>query len=330
MKSRRDTAHGDGSPLVSVVIPTYKRSDHLAGAVESVAAQTYRNIELLVVDDGSPVPVSETLTGVPGEEFENFEFIRHSENRGANVARNTGIRESSGKYIAFLDDDDRWDERKVERQVQAFAASSSDVGVVYTGTRNDGERGTTTFVPSADENVVKDLLTGEAFGQFSSVMVQKTVISEAGMPDERFPAWQDREWFFRLAKHCHFEPLKEVLTYRHIGLENRITRDFEAKRDVAYPLFLDKHYSFARQVGLYHARSFLASLRMDLAWSAIQADRYAAARKYFWLAFLANPFYPPSYPHLIPSIGGRWTYERAAIVRRKLAKVRSSLGSLIN
>lgn len=319
---------GGSPPLVSVVIPTYNRSEELIEAVNSVADQTYDRVELLVVDDGSPVAAAETLSAVSADRFESLSVIRHSENRGANVARNNGIESSNGHYVAFLDDDDRWDPTKLEKQVQAFRAADPAVGVVYTGTKTDGGRGATTFVPAAEGDVVDDLLTGAAFGQFSSVMVRSDTIDEAGLPDERFPAWQDREWFFRLAKHCHFEPLEELLTYRHIGLQDRITRDFEQKRDVAYPLFVDKHHSFARERGLYYARSFLASLRMDLAWSAVQADRYRQARRYFWLAFFANPLYRPSYPHLLPSLGGRWTYESAASVRRKLVSVGSSLKRL--
>lgn len=325
MSAQPGSADGETLPLVSVVIPTYNRNDHLAGAIQSVAEQTYDNVELVVVDDGSPTPVTEGLDDVPSAQLSSVTFIRHEENSGANVARNSGIRVATGEYVAFLDDDDRWHESKVERQVETFLEAGPEVGVVYTGTRTDGERGETRFTPAAEGDVLKDLLTGEAFGQFSSVMVRADVIDDAGLPDERFPAWQDREWFFRLAKHCHFEPVEDTLTYRH-GLPDSITRNFEEKRDVAYPLFVEKHYSYAREHGLYYARCFLASLRMNLAWSAVLAGRYGQARKFFWLAFLANPLHRPVYPHLIASVGGRWTYEPAAWLRRRLSAARSLVG----
>ncbi|WP_336330088.1 glycosyltransferase family 2 protein [Haloarcula sp. CGMCC 1.2071] len=109
------------NPLVSVVIPTYGRDEHLPAAIKSVLNQQYDRIELLVVDDGSPTPVATTL---PEDILSDgrVKTIRHKENRGANVARNTGIQTSNGDYVAFLDDDDRWDETKIGKQVDTFIA----------------------------------------------------------------------------------------------------------------------------------------------------------------------------------------------------------------
>lgn len=325
MKTNDESARTDPSPLVSVIIPTYDRGEHLSDAVDSVMHQTYENIELLIVDDGSPTPASETLSDTSFDDLHSVTFIRHNENRGANVARNNGIRTATGEYLAFLDDDDRWHETKISRQVEAFRSSDPEVGVVYTGKRAEGPTGTNVTAPTVGGDVVKDLLTGESFGQFSSVMVRSDVIDAAGLPDERFPSWQDREWFFRLAQHCHFKPIPEPLTYRRVGHPDRITKDFEAKRDVSYPLFVEKHYPLAKEHGLYYSRTFLASLRTGLGLSAIQAERYREARKYFWLAFLANPLYRSSHPYLIPILGGKWTYKPAAFIRRKAAAIKSLL-----
>lgn len=326
--SDRPTTDERTFPLVSVVLPTHDRNEHLSAAVESVAKQTYDHVELIVVDDGSPVPVTETLTDLPSNEFSSVTFIRHHTNRGANVARNSGIRAATGEHIAFLDDDDRWHETKLAKQVKAFLSADSEVGVVYTGRKTTGDTRTSTFVPNAEGNVTKNILTGAGFGQFSSVMVRSDAIDDAGFPDERFPAWQDLEWFLRLSKNYQFKPIREVLTYRQADLPDRITRNFERKRDVAYPLFIDEHYEFAKTFGLYYARSLVAALRMDLAWSAIQADRYGEARKFFWSAFLANPLHRATYPNLLPSLGGKLTYESAVSLRRKLTSLRSSLGRL--
>ncbi|OYR44597.1 glycosyltransferase family 2 protein [Halorubrum sp. Ea8] len=311
----------ESQPLVSVVIPTYNRSEYLSDAVESVVEQTYDSIELFIVDDGSPEPVAETLTDCDLDRLDSVTFVRHNENRGANVARNNGIRASKGKYVAFLDDDDRWHETKISRQVEMFESSAPEVGVVYTGKRTDSPSGTTVTAPTAEGDVVEELLKGTNFGQFSSIMVAADAIDAAGLPDERFPAWQDREWFFRLAKHCHFKPVQETLTFRRGGAPGNITSNFEAKRDVAYPLFIDKHYAFAREHGLYLARMFLASMRRNLARSAIRAGRYREARKYFVWAFLANPLFRPVHPHLVASLGGKWTYESASLLRRTAKKL---------
>lgn len=321
--SERDCV--DGEPLVSVVIPTYGRDEQLPRAIRSVVDQTYGNIELLIVDDGSPTPVTETLSDHAVHDREWITVIRHDENRGANVARNTGIRAADGEYLAFLDDDDRWHESKIARQVDAFETNNPDVGVVYTGKRTESPEGTTVMTPSARGDVVVDLLRGEEFGQFSAIMVRSDVIDDAGLPDERFPAWQDREWLFRLARNCQFEAVPETLTYRDVGLPDRITRDFEQKRDVAYPLFVEKHYPFARKHGLYLARTFLATLRFNLARSAVQAGRYRQARRHFRSAFLANPLHRDVHPHLLASLGGERTYRFASFLRRLAANGRSEV-----
>jgi len=321
-----ELADGEGhaSPLVSAVIPTYGRSERLPTAIKSVLGQTYDNIELLVVDDASPTPVRETLEEITPQTEESVRILRHEENRGANVARNTGIQAASGEYVAFLDDDDRWDKTKIGKQIQKFQETSNDTGVVYTGVERRAPDGTTTrTTPSASGNVVEDLLTGKNFGQFSAIVVDVDAIERAGLPDERLPAWQDREWFFRLAQHAHFQPVEETLTYRQTGLPDSITKKFEKKRDVAYPMLVSKYRPLAKEHGIYYERMFLASIRHSLARSAVRADRYSEARKYFFLSFLANPLYRPVHVHLLASLGGEWSYDGIASLRRKLIETAS-------
>jgi glycosyltransferase involved in cell wall biosynthesis len=326
---RPDLEAGDREdPLVSVVIPTYGRDEMLQTAIESVINQTYEPIELLIVDDGSPKPVAGTLQGCAFEELHSTTFIRHNENRGANQARISGIRAAAGRYIAFLDDDDRWATDKISRQVAAFETSDEEVGVVYTGKRTTSPHGSTETRPSVSGDVTKALLAGESFGQFSAVMVRADVIDEAGLPDERFPAWQDREWFLRLSQVCQFEVISEPLTYRRAGHGDRITAQFEQRREVAYPLFVEKHYSTAREYGIYYARMFLASLRTNLASSAVRANRYGEARKYYLLAFLANPFYQPVYKYLLATLCGERSYQAAARMRKKFIAARSLVGNV--
>ena len=103
-------------PLVSVVIPTYKREENLKRALESVSNQSYDNIEIIIVDDSPDMK--------PQEFFKGYNFgIRYIHNkirRGAPAARNQGVDKATGDFIAFLDDDDIWDERKIEWQIREF------------------------------------------------------------------------------------------------------------------------------------------------------------------------------------------------------------------
>ena len=317
-------------PLVSVVIPTYGRSETLVEAVRSVIDQTYDNIELLVVDDGSPVPVEEQVSKLPLGSLSAAECIRHDENRGANVARNSGIDAASGHYVAFLDDDDRWEESKISRQVATFRDADPDTGVVYTGLRMERPDGTVVRTPQWRGDVVKDLLAGRNFGQFSSLMVRADVIEAAGPPDERFPIWQDREWFFRLAQHCWFEPVAEPLTIRQTGHDDQISGNFKAKRDVAYPLFVEKHRPLAAEYGIRYEWLFLATLRYSLAKTAVRCQRYSEARKYFLLAFLAYPTYQRSLVYLLATAGGELTYSLARGLNDRIPRLREAIGSNVS
>lgn len=104
-------------PLTSVIIPTYKRAAFIRRAVENVLRQTYRNIEILVVDDGSPDETSAVVNAIADP---RVRLIRQPINRGVSVARNSGIRAARGALIGFMDDDDEWREDKLEKQVRAI------------------------------------------------------------------------------------------------------------------------------------------------------------------------------------------------------------------
>ena len=107
-------------PLVSVIIPTYNRASTVSEAIESVLQQTYPNVEVIVIDDGSKDNTQEVLRRYAGR-IRNI----YQENAGQMVARNRGIRESRGEIITFLDSDDLWLAHCVERHVRALQPSLS-------------------------------------------------------------------------------------------------------------------------------------------------------------------------------------------------------------
>ena len=122
------------SPLVSVIIPTYKRSDYLSQAIDSVLNQSYKNIEIIVVDDNGKGTVDQLATEDslnPYIRYEKIKYIVHEVNKNGSAARNTGFRASSGSYINFLDDDDELYPDKILKQVECLEKSSKDVGANY-------------------------------------------------------------------------------------------------------------------------------------------------------------------------------------------------------
>lgn len=312
-------AKTDGSPLVSVVLPTYGRPEFLTDAVESVLEQTYDRIELLVVDDCSPEPVAPALAGIDAGEA-TMRVIRHEENQGANGARNTGIREASGEFVAFIDDDDLWEPTKLERQVAAV--DSEAVGVVYTGMRYvvDGE---TSHVIEADleGEVTRELLTGAEMGTFSTLMVRQSAIEAAGLPDERFPCWQDREWPIRLSQHCEFAAVPEPLTVHRIDDHEQISDDFETKRDVAYPLFIETFRPLAEEFGSRAVDEMIAFRARVVAASALQTGHYEDARRFALRAVRADPLDRKALLFLVLSLGGRPLFTAAQRAKRRALRL---------
>ena len=148
--------------LVSVVIPTFKRSEMLSRAVESVLNQSYTNIELLLVNDNEPFDkyTEELRERVAQYERDSrFHFIVQNKHINGAVARNVGIREAKGEYVALLDDDDWWETDKNEKQVNAFQTIGADYGVVSCKVKRvKGENCFEAWPRYADGYVYKDIL----------------------------------------------------------------------------------------------------------------------------------------------------------------------------
>lgn len=320
-----DGGPGDDPPLVSVIIPTYGRPEYLKRAVQSVADQTYPAIELLVIDDQSPEPASKTLDDLHTDGVPNVRCVRHDENRGANAARNTGIRRSNGEFVAFLDDDDRWLPAKTEKQIRRFLEGANDLGVVTVGSRIVDKDGNQLGVKrsSVEGDAVQSLLYGGIVGSFSRVMVRTDVIARAGLLDESLPSWQDREWYLRLAKHSTFATERSILVERRIDSGGRISDDFERKRDVSYPRFLEKHRAFAAQQGPITERKFVAGLSRALGFSGLSNGYYRDAIKYLLIAIANYPLDPKAYLYLCLALGGPVTFKPASRFKQKLSGIQS-------
>jgi glycosyltransferase involved in cell wall biosynthesis len=310
-----------GTPTVSVVIPTYDRPEMLQRAVESVVAQTYEPIELVVVDDHSPTPAAEALDIVAMDSIESVSSLRHDENRGGSAARSTGIEAANGEWIAFLDDDDKWEPTKIEKQVERAIEADDGSVLVYTGIRQVDSDGSTNAVktPTTQGTVVTDLLCGNFIGSYSAVMARSSAIEAVGGPDKRFPSWQDWEWYLRLAREGPFLSVTEPLTVRYSEHE-QVSSDFESKRDVSYPLLLETGRPIARELGL--EREFEARAAFELAWAAIRNERFGDARRYLFQSLRRNPSMGVAWIYLGLSIGGRFTFRPIQRLKRKIVRVR--------
>lgn len=226
--------------LVTVIITTYKRPYMLKKAIKSVLSQTYKNWEMIVVDDNRPNSKDREATKNIMKEYYNnkkIKYLKHKCNKGYPAARNTGIKSAKGKYIALLDDDDIWLPEKLQLQLKKI--DDEEVGLVYSRSlriKRNGE-----IYKNVDENmlsgyVYEDILINNI--PTSNVIIKKECFQKVGLYDERFPAKGDHDMFTRIAEKYKVayvdKPLIKFRTH-----ENRISRDVETKKK-AWELFFKK------------------------------------------------------------------------------------------
>lgn len=120
--------------LISVIIPTYKRTETLKRAIESVKNQTYKNIEIIVVDDNANFPEERKKVEQIVNCYSDIRLIKNDKNLGGGLSRNEGIKVANGKYIGFLDDDDEFNKQKIEEQYSLLKNKEKEdkrVGLIY-------------------------------------------------------------------------------------------------------------------------------------------------------------------------------------------------------
>jgi len=203
--------------LVSIILPTHNREELLMRSLQSVLNQTCPDFELIVVDDGSTDGTAEEIARL---EDTRVRFVRLEENRGAGAARNVGIREANGRFLAFQDSDDEWAPEKLEKQLRCLERQSEEVGVVYSDMERVEADGTVSYYRSP--TVVPDCLinadTGfyQVFGLgIQSTLIRRECFGRVHAFDERYRCFEDLELFIRLSEHYRFHHLNEPLVRYH-------------------------------------------------------------------------------------------------------------------
>lgn len=191
--------------LVSVIMPTYNRAYIILRAVKSVLRQTYREWELLIIDDGS---VDETEAVISGQKDERIRYLKLKKNMGACYARNQGLASVKGEYIAFLDSDNVWEKNYLEERLAALKKAPRNVGGVFGYTRMIRNHKTLSVFPS--ENLGKKIAQSRTNTflikqmLFDNVIDTNTIVLRRGCAEkvsgfcEELRRLQDWEYFFRI------------------------------------------------------------------------------------------------------------------------------------
>jgi len=202
-------------PGVSVVIPAYNYAHYLAEAVDSVLAQTYAPVELIVVNDGSTDGTRELLAGY-GDRI----VAIHQGNQGLSAARNTGVRRASHEFVAFLDADDVWEPEKLACQMACFHELPDTYGVVACdrgtmdehGVRNSTATTFRKFRRPSREIQLRDILLRTQFCP-SSALVRKACFADCGEFDTTLRSSEDRDMWLRIAESWQLRLESRVLCY---------------------------------------------------------------------------------------------------------------------
>lgn len=187
--------------MVSVIIPTHNRANLLLRAIKSVQEQTIKDLEIIVVSDGSTDDTADVMKKISNED-NRINYISYFPGHNGNYARNRGIMAAKGDYIAFLDDDDEWLPMKLEMQLEVMN-SQPDVVLVYTGVKHIyvDEGVEYTSLPKKQGDLSKEILLGNWIGSTSTVLLRKEVLDKSGVFDEDLEARQDYDLWIRIAQY---------------------------------------------------------------------------------------------------------------------------------
>lgn len=238
--------------LVSVIIPTYNRAEHIRAAVVSVLAQDYEEMEILVIDDAS---TDDTETVIRSIHDSRLQYVRKEVNSGAAAARNQGLSMAGGKYIAFQDSDDLWVPGKLKRQLARMQDGYGMVFAINERTHRDGSKEMVPHTGLQRENLQGQIyphLLAESFMSTPSMLVDAAVIREVGGFDENMMNYEDYDLALRIAKCVRVGFVDDVLVQSRI-LPDSIDMDMSSGI-LSSAYLLKKYETDLRAYGLYERK----------------------------------------------------------------------------
>ncbi len=265
-------------PRISVIIPTYNRPELTARALRSVTAQDYPDYEILVVDDGSQTSYESLKV-----DFPQVRWVRHTQNRGAAAARNTGVQQAGGAWAAFLDSDDEWLPGKLKRQVEWLEAypalDACTTGFRYTSPEGDGVRCYT-----QPEHWIRFLSKGMGLGAGTTLMARRETMLQIPY-NEHLPRHEDYDWALRFVQQYSLGVVPEVLAVVYRGRNAGAPAVEQANLHIVHT-----YRPVIAREGAALARQFEGKRWMEVATLYFREKNFQKGVRYLWKAMKANPF----------------------------------------
>ena len=301
--SKKDTSEIDAY-AVSIVLPTYNRAYCLRRAIDSVLNQTFRDFELIVIDDGS---TDETKELIESYDDPRIVFLHNLENRGASACLNDGIRVARAPLIAIQDSDDEWLPKKLEKQVATMRAAPEDVGVVYCDRwRIEGAAKVWSRAPhfTPDDGLIYGAaLSGSVYNIANQcLLIRRYCFENVGYFDENIRRHLDLELLIRISSKYLFLHIPEALVNYYITNDS-ISKKGEEISINTWEIIVEKHLGRLKDypkalakrsywIGSYHMRSA----------NTLKGQRYLA------IAFRASPTNPRYAAAFLMSLFGSAAY----------------------
>ena len=293
------------NPKVSVIIPTYNCAQYICEAINSVLNQTYKDFEIIVVDDGSNDGTYEKIEG--WVESNRIRYLYQS-NQGCSAARNYGISNSSGKYIAFLDADDKWLSGMLSRCLAVIEKDgcdlvSTDNYIVYLreGKEIKGEIQSYEWIEKTPEELFLTFLEVGGIGSPEKAVFKREIFDEVGLFDASLTVYEDLDLWIRIAKYGFtWGHIREPLVIYYKGVEGslfsrssqcnqecrlKILKKHKKETIKKYPYFKEIYakllWNFGRSYALEHKAyrkalfCFLDSMRAHLSVGRVAKSTYS-------------------------------------------------------
>jgi glycosyltransferase involved in cell wall biosynthesis len=278
-------------PTVSVIVPVYNRARLIGRALESVRLQTYRDFEVVLGDDAS----TDDTVAVAQQDWPELKVARLGVNRGASSARNAAIRESRGRFLAFLDSDDEWLPEKLRVQMD-YLQRHPEVAVCACAYRKQWRDGRTMLVPAPHPaDLTKALHSALDFHGASTPVVRREVLDEVGYQDEDMRILEDWDWMLRISQRHRIEVLDEPLAIIH---ENNPSPP-DRMRDSTV-IFLAKHDADFRRYGAAHRCRVISQQWENSAFNMFEHGRAGEAVRLLLRSLRHAPLRNPSSVVLVP------------------------------
>jgi len=291
--------------LISVVMPCFNAERFVEEAAKSALCQSYENVELIVVDDGSTDCSREILARLAAEFFDRMKVF-HQDNKGPGPARNRGLTEARGAFIAFLDSDDFWDPNCIEKLHAALVNSSAQIA--YCGWQNLGlsDRRMKPFIPPDYSKCDKfEILLGGCRWPIHAALTRRECIERVRGFNERWTSCMDYDLWLRLTPFVEIILVPEVLAFymHHDG--EQVTKN-RARLAVNHWLiqceFLKQHPDIARRLGRKRIRQLTLCELLKRAYICYWDRDLEAARTIFRVLMKKGYGTHGDWKYMLPSL----------------------------